>query len=55
MFPRSDDDEHGPATDYREALESRWFDDTPILRLLGHVAFTLLLVALLLAGAALCL
>jgi hypothetical protein len=40
---------------YGHALESRWLDDTPGRRLLGHIMFALLSVALALAGIALCL
>ena len=49
------DDEAGAVSGYGHALESRWLDDTPGRRLLGHIMFTLLLVALALAGIALCL
>lgn len=47
------EDEHGAASDRREARESRWLDDIPMLHLLGHVMFTLLLLALAFTGVAL--
>ena len=47
--------EHGSGADYFPAFESRWLDETPVLRLLGHVTFTLFLMASLVAAVAVCL
>jgi hypothetical protein len=49
------EDEHGRGADNLRALESRWLDEPSGRRLLGHGTFTLLLVAVGLAGMALCL